>query len=53
MIVKIKHYGVPFISTNDAKLIFTGINRHYMLLKVNEVMGRRGETSCALSKFSQ
>lgn len=34
MLIKIRHYGVPFISTKDAKLVLTGITHHYILLKV-------------------
>ena len=31
-IIKIRHYGLPFVNTYAARLVMTGILHHYVIL---------------------
>jgi hypothetical protein len=31
-IITIRHYGLPFVNTDAARLLFTGILYHYVVL---------------------
>jgi hypothetical protein len=31
-LIKIRHYGLPFANSDCARLIFTGVLHHYVLL---------------------
>jgi hypothetical protein len=32
-IIKVRHYGLPFINSSHAKLIFSGVLHHYILVR--------------------